>query len=131
MILKITAQEARQYFADPTQLRGAMLTSADDLPEDGFEYWADGPICGVFHRTAWPDVWMAHYGVKRDGWGRLVEPARRILRAFWGYHRPERIIGWTDSRNRAALAFARRIGFVEDGRMELDGYAVVMTGWRP
>lgn len=131
MIRKLTAREAREYFSDPTQLRASMLESADDLPEDRFEYWADGPICGVFHRTAWPGVWMAHYGVKREGWGHLADPARRILRAFWEEHGPERIIGWTDSRNRAALAFARRIGFREDGRMELNGYAVVMTGWRP
>ncbi len=130
-VARLTAQQAREYFTDPTQLRGAMLKSPDDLPDDGFEYWADGPICGIFHLSSWPGVWMAHYGVKPEGWGRLVGPSVRILRAFWEHHQPQRIIGWTDARNRAALALARRMGFREDGRMQLDGYEVIMTGWRP
>lgn len=67
----LTVDEARPYFDDPTQLRGAMLESADDLPEDGFEYWASGPICGVFHPFAWPGVWMVHYAVKREDGGGL------------------------------------------------------------
>lgn len=129
--MQITPKEARGYFEDPLQLRASMLESVDDLPDDGFEYWADGPICGVFHRTAWPGVWMVHYAVKREGWGQLVEPSLRILRAFWEYRKPHRIVGWTDGRNRAALALTRRVGFREDGRMQLDGYEVVMTGWRP
>lgn len=127
----LTVDEARPYFDDPTQLRGAMLESADDLPEDGFEYWASGPICGVFHPFAWPGVWMVHYAVKREGWGRLVEPALRVLTEFWRHHQPQRIVGWTDARNRAAVALARRVGFVEDGRLPLQGHEVVMSGWRP
>lgn len=130
-VTRLTPQEARDYFADPTQLRASMLESPDDLPDEGFEYWACGPICGVFHLSAWPGVWMVHYGVKREGWGKLVDPSRAILNAFWAHHQPQRIIGWTDSRNRAALALTRRVGFHEDGRMELNGYEVVMTGWRP
>jgi RimJ/RimL family protein N-acetyltransferase len=128
--MRITRDEAKAFFAHPSQLRASMLGSADDLPEE-VEYWADGPICGLFHLSFWPGVWMVHYGVKPEGWGRLVEPSRRILRAFWGHHRPQRIIGWTDARNRAALALTRRVGFQEDGRMQLDGHEVVMTGWRP
>ena len=128
--MKITRDEAKAFFAHPTQLRASMLESPDDLPE-GVEYWADGPICGMFHLSFWPGVWMVHYGVKPEGWGHLVEPSRRILRAFWGHHKPQRIIGWTDARNRAALALTRRVGFQEDGRMQLDGHEVVMTGWRP
>ena len=107
-----------------------MLSSPDELPEEGFEYWADGPICGVFHRAPWPRVWMLHYAAKPEGWGGLVEPSRRVLREFWAHHSPQRIVGWTDARNRAALALTRRVGFEEDGRMQLDGHEVVMTGWR-
>lgn len=128
--MKITRDEAKAFFAHPTQLRASMLESPDDLPE-GVEYWADGPICGAFHLSFWPGVWMVHYGVKPEGWGKLVEPSRRVLRAFWAHHRPQRIIGWTDARNRAALALTRRVGFREDGRMQLDGHELVMTGWRP
>jgi RimJ/RimL family protein N-acetyltransferase len=119
------------YFAESAQLRASMLQSPDDLPDEGVEYWADGPICGVFHPSFWPGVWMVHYAVRSGGWGQLVEPSRRILLAFWAHHQPQRLIGWTDIRNRAALAFAKRVGAREDGRMQLDGYEVVMTGWRP
>lgn len=127
--MRITREEARAFFAHPSQLRGAMLDSPDDLPES-VEYWADGPICGVFHLAFWPGVWMVHYGVKPEGWGKLIAPSRRILIAFWEHHRPQRIIGWTDARNKAALALTRRVGFQEDGRMQLDGHEVVMTGYR-
>lgn len=130
MTHRLTAREAREYFTDPTQLRGAKLASPDDLPDEGFEYWACGPICGVFHPTFWPDVWMIHYGVKPEGWGNLIPSAREGLHAFWDHHKPQRIIGWTDARNRAAVAFARRVGFQEDGRMQMDGYEIIMTGFR-
>jgi RimJ/RimL family protein N-acetyltransferase len=128
--VRITRDAAKGYFAHPTQLRASMLASPDDLPDDGVEYWAHGPICGIFHRAFWPDVWMVHYGVMPEGWGHLVEPARAILAAFWKHHAPKRIIGWTDARNRAALALTRRVGFVEDGRMQVGDGEVVMTGWR-
>lgn len=118
--------EARAFWSHPSQ---QLLIVPDDLPDEGFEYWADGPVCGAFHRTFWPDVFMAHYGVKPEGWGRATIPARRILRRFWGVHGPQRIIGWTDSRNRAALAFARRLGFEIDGEMPMKNGAVVMQGW--
>lgn len=127
---RIMADEAMEFFADQSQQRGGMI-SPDQLHDNGIEYWADGPICGVFHQAHWPGVWMGHYGVKPEGFGGLVEPAKRVLRGFWKVKRPELIIGWTKESNRAALAFARRIGFVEHGRMVLPDGAVIMQEWRP
>ena len=127
--VRITRDEAKAFFAHPSQLKASMLQSPDDLPE-GVEYWADGPLCLMFHPAFWPGVWMVHHAAKPEGWGHLVDPAQRLLRAFWEDHQPERIIGWTDARNRAAIAFARRVGFREDGRMQLNGHEVLMTGWR-
>jgi hypothetical protein len=101
------------------------------LPDDGFEYWACGPVCGVFHPAWWPGVWMAHYGMKPEGLGKYVDPSREILMEFWKHKDPERIIGWTDASNRAALAFAKRVGFIKDGEMKINSGTVVMTGWRP
>jgi RimJ/RimL family protein N-acetyltransferase len=129
--VRITRNEAKAFFAHSTQLRASMMESADELPEAGVEYWADGPICGIFHPAFWPGVWMLHYGAKPEGWGHLVQPSRRILLAFWDHHQPQRIIGWTDASNRAALALTKRVGFQEDGRMKLDRREIVMTGWRP
>lgn len=102
------------------------------LPEgDAFQYWSCGPICGVFHRTFWPGVWMAHHGCKPEGWGKATEPARKALLAFWDAETPQLVTGWTEASNRAAVAFARRVGFQEDGRLSLPSGDVIMQSWRP
>jgi len=127
LTLAVTVAEARPYFIHPTQLRGAMLDSAEELP-DGVEYRAFGPVCGAFHRAPWPGTWFAHYGVKPEGWGKLVDPARHILREFAIETNATLYIGWTPAGNRAAIAFAKRIGFVVTGT--LDGGAVICTEMR-
>lgn len=125
---RVSVEEAREFFAHPSQLKGAMLQSADELP-DGVEYWADGSICGAFHQAPWPGVWFGHYGVKPEGWGNLTNPARRILRQFCERVGASCVIGWTDKDNRAAIAFAKRIGFRETGT--IDAGRVIVTEWRP
>lgn len=123
-VRKVAVDEARDFFADPSQ--HVLGTTPDNLP-DWAEYWACEGICGVFHRAPWPDVWMAHYGVKPEYRGQYVAPAKAILRAFWDAHKPNRIVGWTEESNRAALAFNRRIGFSQDGAFP----GVIMQGWTP
>lgn len=126
---RIGVDEARPFWAHSSQ--HLMGLTPDILPDsEAFQYWACGPICGVFHLSHWPGVWMGHYGVKPEGWGHLRDPARAILRAFWAAESPERVIGWTDEKNRAACAFARRIGFVADGIMPLRQGRIIMQGWR-
>lgn len=121
--MRITVDEARPYFAHPSQQTFGV--TPETLPDDPFEYWADGPVCGVFHLAPWPGVWMAHHAVKPEGWGHLDKHAEAIMREFSEEKQPVAIIGWTDKRNRAALAFARRIGFREGGDLPF-----VMTVWR-
>lgn len=125
--MKITVDEAREYLRHKSQQ--IMGATPENLPSDGVKYYAHGPVCGMFHRTFWPGVWMAHYAVKPEGWGFLTTPARAVLNEFLEAEGPERIIGWTPESNRAAMAFARRLGFVEDGRMPLPGGAIIMQGW--
>ena len=127
--MRIQLDQARDFWSHSSQ--HVMGITPETLPDDGFEYWANGPVCCVFHAAHWPNVWMVHYGMKRDGIGRYVEPAKEILMEFWQQKQPDRIIGWTDATNRAALAFAKRCGFVKDGEMKLVTGTVVMTGWRP
>lgn len=124
--MRVTADEAREYFVHPSQ----RLFDLDpqDLPE-GLEYWADGPICGVFHMAFWPGVWMGHFGVKPDGWGHIDLCAQRVLAEFSESVQPARIVGWVEKRNAAAVAFVRRIGFDVDGEMDLPSGAVIMFGW--
>lgn len=108
------------------------MITPETLPDDpAFEYWACEGVCGVFHRVAWPGVWMAHYGVKPATWGNTRQPALRILRAFWGSVQPGLIIGWTRADNRAALAFAKRLGFRVHGEMDLPDGKVIEQSWRP
>ena len=128
--MRIMASEARAYFDHETQRRAGMI-DPQDLHDDGIEYFAEGGICGAFHRAHWLGVWMAHYGVKPNAWGSLVAPARAVLSEFWDDKKPDLVIGWTDEKNRAAIAFARRIGFIENGRMTLPSGAVIMQEWRP
>ena len=125
--MKITVDEARAYLAHPSQQ--IYDARPEVLPEDGVEYYAAGPVCGMFHRFGWNGVWMAHYAVKPEGWGRLVAPANEILNEFWDAERPERIIGWTPGENRAALAFSKRLGFVIDGQLDLPSGKIIMQGW--
>ena len=126
--MKISAEAAREYFAHPSQrihgLDPAHLT-------DVFIYYASGPICGVFHEMPWPGIWMGHYGAKPEGWGRLVAPAREILERFTADTGAARVVGWTLASNRPACAFARRLGFTEDGRMPTPDGEIIMTGWTP
>lgn len=125
--MKIDVEAAREYFAHPSQHVDG--TSPDNLPVAGVHYYAIGPICGAFHLVFQPGVFMAHYGVKPEGWGRLIEPARAILGHAWDDLGAERFIGWTDETNRAALAFARRLGFTRDGVLPLSGRTIIMQGW--
>jgi len=126
--LQINVDEARPYWAHPSQ--HVMGSHPDNLP-DHLEYWANGPVCLAFHRMPWPAVWMVHCGVKRDGLGQYVDPARRILRAFADHTEAELITSWTAQSNRAVLAFAKRVGFTVDGELSTKSNPLVMSSWRP
>ena len=120
--MKITVDEARAYFAHPSQHVGV---TPEELP-DWMEYWADGGVCMVLHPMPAPDVWMAHIGVKPEAWGRTAEPTRRILEAFWQAKQPHRIVAWIGDHRRAAIALARNTGWVADGQFP----GTIMLGWR-
>lgn len=121
--MKITAAEARAYFAHPSQ--HVLGATPETIPDEGLEYWADGPVCLIFHETAHPDVWMVHLAVKPEGWGHLVDPTRRLLAEFWQAKQPRRIVTWIEEHRRAAVALATKAGGVIDGQFP----GTVMMGW--
>lgn len=127
--MKITVDEARGFFAHPSQLRWSMLGGLDDLPE-WVDYRASGGVCGAFHLAPWPGVVMGHIGVKLEAWGRVDADALAILSEVWGDYRPQRIAGWVMERNRPMASLARRLGFELDGRLPL-AEPVLCFGWRP
>lgn len=127
--MRITVDEAREYFAHPSQQVYGI--TPDTLPDEPFEYWASGPLCGCAHPAPYRDVWMVHFAAKPEGMGQLIPHARALMHEFWDAKKPARLIGWTPVRFRAALAFVRRVGFVEDGILPLPDGEVVMSGWRP
>jgi RimJ/RimL family protein N-acetyltransferase len=127
--MKISVDEARAYFDHPTQRRASLITP-DKLPQTGVIYDATGGVCGCFHDAHWPGVVMAHYGVLPEAWGSTVPAGRDILQQFAADYEPQAIIGWTAERNRAALAFARRLGFREYGRLELPSGTVIKQEWK-
>jgi RimJ/RimL family protein N-acetyltransferase len=123
--VKITAGEAQEYFLHPSQQTDI---DPDNLPGDPVQYWAHDGVCGMFHPTFWPGVWMAHYAIKPEVWGKTVAPTVVLLNAFWRAEQPELIIGWTDNKNRQAMSFAKRLGFKEIGTMR---NGVVTQEWTP
>lgn len=126
---RICVEAARPFWSHASQ--HVMGLDPADLPDsEAFQYWACGPICGVFHKAPWPGVWMAHHGCKPEGWGRARDYAVAGLRAFWDAERPDLILGWTPEAQRAAVAFAKRCGFVQTGVMRLPGGNVVTSEWR-
>lgn len=125
--MRITVDEARAFFADPSQQ--IMGATPDKLPGDPVEYWARGDVCWIFHQAFWPGVWMAHFAMKPEGRGRSTEDAKAVLHEFWNEKQPLRLIGWTPASNRAALAFTRRVGAVRDGVLPLPDGEIIMQGW--
>jgi hypothetical protein len=125
-VKQISAAEARQYFWHPAQLVGD--GSVADMRDDGFVYFEQDGVCGAFHDVPWPRIIAAHVGALRSAWGRALAPALAILRYVWGLYQPARIVIWVQQKNRAAVAFAKRLGFVADGLVPLPE-PVVMMGW--
>ncbi|WP_288950427.1 hypothetical protein [uncultured Paracoccus sp.] len=126
MTRQITAAEAAEFFAHPSQRRGVDELA---LPEEGVVYWADGPVCGVFRDFCWPRVLDVHCGVKPEGWGKTVPHARAILEAVWHFYAPDLIVAQSLERNRAVLAMNRRLGFEVIGTMPTPE-RVVIQSWR-
>ena len=128
--MRISADEAREYFADITQQKASNVTP-DELTDDpAFKYYAKGGVCLIFHRVPWPDVWMVHCGVKPDAWGKTISPTRDLLNQFWADEQPDLIIAWTSKNNRQLQSFTRRLGFRVSGEMKLP-VPIVMQEWTP
>lgn len=125
--MRITTDQAREYFADPSQ--HIMGITPESLPEaDDFMWFARGDICVVFHLAPHPNIYMAHFAVKPEGRGKSDGDAKDILSHFWQTMSPDAIIGWTPAECRHAIAFAKRIGFRTDGFL---AGKIVMQSWRP
>ncbi len=124
----ITSEQARPYFEHPSQQLFGI--TPDSLPDEPFQYWADGPVCGIFHPGPYEGVWMGHFAVIPEGRGRLTEPAKRILRDFSVATGYPTIMGWTPSRLRPALAFVKRLGFNVTGEFMANGELITITTWR-
>ena len=124
--MKITHTQARQYFAHPSQ-HSHGLTEAD-LPEAGFEYYADEGVCMAFNPLPWPGLWQAHIGVLRDAWGSTGAPTQRLLNEFWNDVQPIHIVIWIPQEKRHAIALAGRCGAIYEGRMAI---GLEIYGWRP
>lgn len=129
MAERITAEQAAGYWADKSQqpygLGGFVPIG------DAFHYWAEWPVCAMFHPGFWPGLWHAHYGVDPAGWGRTVPAALSCLEGFWKHTLPSVIIGMTPAKNRQAVSFARRLGFKEIGTIPMHSGDVMLTYWRP
>jgi len=125
--VKLTAEQAEAFFAHPSQRKGGK--GGEVLPDE-WEYRAQDGVCGVFHPSVIPGVWIGHILVKPEAWGNATNPARLILTDFAAETQALRIVGWVPECNRAMLALCRRLGFETDGRLPLPE-PVVMVGWRP
>lgn len=110
--MRITVDEAREYFAHPSQHSFGMTER--DLPEDCL-YYAEKDTCLVFHPAYWPSVWMVHVGVRPKAWGSTDGQARSILEEFRDEHAPRSIVALIEAENRLAVALACRVGMKHVG----------------
>lgn len=124
--MRILADDARAFFAHPSQRVYDLDPAA--LHDNGLIYYARGHVCGVFNLGPMPGVWFGHYAVKPEGWGKSDEDAKAVLREFSADFEARAIVGWTDSTFRAALAFAKRLGFEDRGEV-VPG--ITEQVWRP
>ncbi len=124
----ISPQQASAYFRHPSQQLYGL--DPDALPGDPFEYWALGPVCGIFYPGPMQGVWMVHVAALPEGKGKLVEPSLAVLRDFSAQKDYPLIMGWTPTRLRAAIALAKRVGFKEVGEFFANGESVTITTWR-
>ena len=120
MIRRLTAQEAKPFFWHDRH--------GDITESDWMDFRACDGVCGAFHAHLWPGVYMGHLGVRKDARGRADEAAGAILQAYALETGAERIIGWIDERNRAALAMCKRLGFQQDGVLAMRN-PVIMLGY--
>lgn len=111
--MKVSVDDARAYFAHPTQ-HSFGITEAE-LP-DWMDYYAGDGLCLAVHPAFWPGVVMAHIGAKPGHWGGLDATAGKLVAEVFEDTGADRIVGWVAESNRAMQAFARRCGFVVDGR---------------
>lgn len=124
--MRIDHVRAADFFRHKSQQIGDI--DPDNLPSEGFHYFSQGPVCGVFHLGPMPDVFFAHYAVKPEKWGHLRAHAKAVLREAAFELGAIAIVGWTDTKNRAALAFNRRIGFESRGEI---APGITEQVWRP
>ena len=108
MSRKITVDEAREFFAHPSQVRAAGITP-DKLRKDGMEYWADGPVCFCTHPSHFFGLLAIHIAVKPEGWGRIDRHVLSLCRHIWAEREPDALVALFDKENRAVAALLRRI----------------------
>ena len=123
--MRITIDEARQYFAHPSQRNNA---DPETLPVWAV-YHALGGVCLLAHPMPLDGLWMVHLGVLPSAWGRVTEPARELLKEISAENRVERMLAWVPEDNRHVAALCRRVGFELDGRLPL-ARPLLMYGWR-
>jgi len=65
-----------------------------------------------------PLLWEVHHALLPEAWGpRALEIGRAFEAWLWAHTRAERAFGLTPTDNRLALAYARRLGMQEAGRL--------------
>ena len=120
--MKITVDEARGFFAHPSQQVFGITPTRFRVSRSSIGRTG---MCAAWLMAPHPGVWMVHGGKA----GR-VGPSRRKRQASAARildRKATETPHWLDPSNlRAAWAFARRCGFVEDGRMPLGDYDIIM-----
>ena len=111
--MKVTRDEARNWWEHPTQHRGLDLNNMPDLA-----YYADGPACLGVQIGFWPGTIVIHLGVKPEGWGKLVPHITKLVAEAAEDLSATRVQAWVYSTNRAVVRLALRCGFTLDGAFD-------------
>ena len=126
--MRISVDQAREYFQHPSQQREGVGLMPDQLHDDGVTYYATEHMCLLVHEYEGEP--MVHIAVKPEGWGRLDDPCVTLLTWVQADWNADRLLALIDENNRAVVRMANAVGFTGSQQVEMVDKLYTLKEWR-